>query len=150
MYEFVLTYHGWIRAFHIISVISWMAGLLYLPRIFVYHADAAKGSELSEIFKVMEKKLFRFIMNPAMILTWIFGGLLIYAYPYLVIDSWMHVKLSAVAFMTLFHHALGRWRTAFLKDENHHKASFFRKVNEIPTVLMIIIVIMVIVRPVLF
>lgn len=147
MQDFIISHYEWFRAFHLISVISWMAGLFYLPRLFVYHTDADKGSELSETLKIMERKLLRIIMNPAMILTWIFGGLLLYANTSLMQGGWMHVKLTAVILLTVFHHALGRWRKTFLKDENKRSAKFYRSVNEVPTVLMIVIVIMVIVKP---
>lgn len=147
MQDFLLTHYMWIKALHVIAVISWMAGLLYLPRLFVYHAEADKGSELSETLKIMQRRLLRIIMNPAMIATWVFGASLLYADQLFLKDDWMHVKLLLVILMTGFHHLLGRWRKDFLQDKNRRKASFYRKVNEIPTVLMILIVIMVIVRP---
>ena len=124
-----------------------MAGLLYLPRLFVYHADADKGSELSETFKIMERRLLKFIMNPAMILTWVFGLCLLAANMSLMHSGWLHVKLACVILLTGFHHALGKWRKDFVKDKNVKTAKFYRRVNEIPTVLLIIIVIMVVVRP---
>ena len=135
------------KAFHLIAVMSWMAGLLYLPRLFVYHADADKGSELAETLKIMERKLLRMIMNPAMIFVWVFGVMMLYANTSLLHSGWMHAKLTTVILMTVFHHVLGRWRKTFLKDENKRPAKFYRAVNEVPTVLMIFIVIMVIVRP---
>lgn len=147
MQSFILAHYDWFRALHLISVISWMAGLLYLPRLFVYHVSAAKGSELSETFKVMERRLLRLIMNPAMIATWIFGGLMLYANAALLSAPWMHAKLTGVVLMTVFHHALVRWRKAFFKDANVRTARFYRWANEVPTVLMILIVIMVLVRP---
>lgn len=147
MEAFILEHYNVFRALHLISVISWMAGLLYLPRLFVYHADADKDSELSETFKIMERKLLRLIMNPAMIAVWLFGGAMLYANTALLHEHWMHAKLTFVVIMTVFHHALARWRKAFLKDQNRHGAKFFRKVNEIPTLLMIGSVIFVIVRP---
>lgn len=147
MQEFIQIHYQWFKALHIISVISWMAGLLYLPRLFVYHADADKGSELSETLKIMERKLLRFIMNPAMSLTWIFGLCLLYANTGFLHEGWLHVKLTMVVLLTIFHHALARWRKAFVKDENKKTAKFFRRVNEIPTLLMIVIVIMVVVKP---
>ena len=147
MKEFILAHYDWFRALHLIFVIAWMAGLLYLPRLFAYHADAAKGSDLSETLKVMERRLLRIIMNPAMILVWILGGMMLYANTVLLQNGWMHAKLTAVALMTVFHHLLIRWRKSFFRDENKHSAEFYRRVNEAPTVLMIIIVIMVIIRP---
>lgn len=148
MPDFLMTHYAWIKALHLIAVISWMAGMLYLPRLFVYHADADKGSELSETLKIMERRLLRIIINPAMILAWAFGLAMLHANPGIFEGSkWMHVKLSMVLGLQIFHAFLSRWRKAFLKDQNKHSAKFFRKVNEIPTVLMIIIVIMVIVKP---
>lgn len=147
MKEFILEYYTWIKALHMIAVISWMAGLLYLPRLFVYHADAKKGSELSETLKIMERKLLRIIMNPAMIAAWVFGGAMLYANPDLIQSPWMHVKLTAIVLITGFHHALIRWRKHFFNDQNKHPAKFYRLMNEVPTILMIVIVVMVIVRP---
>jgi putative membrane protein len=147
MTAFLVSHYDWLKALHIISVVSWMAGLLYLPRLFVYHADAVKGSELSETFKIMERRLLRVIMNPAMIATWLFGGLMLAASPVLLAQPWLHVKLTCVVLLTLFHHALARWRKSFLKDENRRPAKFYRRVNEIPTLLLVVIVIMVVVRP---
>ena len=139
MTDFFVHYYMWIKAFHVISVISWMAGMLYLPRLYVYHATADKGSELSETLKIMERRLLRLIINPAMILSWSFGLMMIAANPSLLTaGSWLHVKLTAVILLMVFHVFLSRWRKAFLKDENKHSAGFFRKINEIPTVLMII------------
>ena len=148
MIEFIVSHYEWFKALHVISLISWMAGMLYLPRLYVYHATADKGSELSETLKIMERRLLRLIINPAMIATWVFGLSMLAANPTLFTASkWMHVKLTAVILLQVFHAFLSRWRKAFLRDENTHTASFYRKVNEIPTVLMIIIVIMVIVKP---
>ncbi|MDA5192381.1 protoporphyrinogen oxidase HemJ [Govanella unica] len=141
-------WYPWIKALHIIAVISWMAGMLYLPRLYVYHADVPVGSPQSELFKIMERRLLRFIINPAMIVTFLFGGLLL-AMPNLFnwSDGWLHAKLFAVLLLTGFHGALSRWRKDFAADKNRKSSSFYRKVNEIPTILMIFIVIMVVVRP---
>ena len=148
MIDFVTHHYEWIKALHVISIISWMAGMLYLPRLYVYHATADKGSELSETLKIMERKLLRIIINPAMVFSWLFGVSMILANPSMMTSGkWLHVKLTAVILMQIFHAFLSRWRKAFLKDENIHPAVFYRKVNEIPTILMIIIVIMVIVKP---
>lgn len=141
-------YYLWIRAFHLISVIAWMAGLLYLPRLFVYHTGAAKGSELSETLKTMERRLLRLIMNPAMMAAWVFGILMIIANPSILEAPWMHVKLTCVVLMTAVHHFFSRQRKAFEQDKNKCSAKCYRYMNEAPTVLMIIIVIMVIVNPI--
>ncbi len=136
----------WLKALHIIAVISWMAGMLYLPRLFVYHADAVPGSEQSETFKVMERRLLKFIMTPAMIVTWLVGIVL-------VLDgqwfgaSWFHVKLALVVAMTILHGLFTQWVRDFAFDRNRHTPKFYRIVNEIPTVLMIVIVLLAIVKP---
>lgn len=147
MREFIFAHYDVVKSLHLIAVISWMAGLLYLPRLFVYHADADKASELSETLKIMERKLLRLIMNPAMIAAYVFGGLMLWANADLLKMPWMHVKITLVVLMTVFHHALGRWRKAFVVDANKHSHKFYRRVNEIPTILMIIIVFMVITKP---
>ncbi len=136
----------WLKALHIIAVIAWMAGLLYLPRLFVYHSQQKAGSEASETFKIMERKLLNYIMNPAMIAAWLFGLMLagkIHAFSY----PWFHVKLTLLVVLTGFHIMLGLWRRAFEADRNAKSERFFRYVNEVPTVLMILIVILVIVKP---
>jgi protoporphyrinogen IX oxidase len=138
----------WVKALHVISVIAWMAGIFYLPRLYVYHCQVARGSAECERFKVMERRLLRQIMNPAMIAAYVFALLMI-ATPG-VIDwhaGWWHVKLTAVILMTIFHMALSRWRKDFLHDRNQRSERFYRVANEIPTVLMIVIVVMVIVKP---
>lgn len=147
MKEFIFAHYDVVKSLHLIAVISWMAGLLYLPRLFVYHADTDKASELSETLKIMERKLLRLIMNPAMIAAYVFGGLMLWANADLLKMPWMHVKITLVVLMTVFHHALGRWRKAFVVDANKHSHKFYRRVNEIPTILMIIIVFMVITKP---
>ena len=147
MQEFLSQYYIWIVAAHLIGVISWMAGMLYLPRLFVYHVSAEKGSDQSETFKIMERKLLRIIINPAMIAVWVFGLLMLYASPGLLEQHWMHVKLTAVVLMTGVQHGYIKWVKRFAADENVKSEKFFRIINEIPTVLMIIIVIMVIVQP---
>ena len=147
MQEFLLDYYFWLKSIHLIAVISWLAGLLYLPRLFVYHATAEKGSELSETFKIMERRLLRIIMNPAMIIAWVFGGLMLYADNSLFEQAWMHVKLLSVSLMTIMHHIFAKWFKAFVKDENKQTEKIFRIANEVPTILMIIIVIMAIAKP---
>lgn len=149
MIAFLDEWHLWVKALHVIFVVAWMAGLFYLPRLFVYHAKAKVGSELDRTFQVMERKLLRVIMNPAMILTWAFGIALLLA-PAAGIslhDYWIWVKLAGVVGLTLFHHALARWRKDFADGRNTRSEAFYRKVNEAPAALLVIIVIMVIVRP---
>ena len=147
MTAFIITHYLWIKALHVISVISWMAGMLYLPRLYVYHATADKGSELSETLKIMERKLLRIIINPAMICSWIFGLMMIDGHRALLQDGWLHVKLAMVIGLQILHAFLSRWRKAFLRDDVPHSAKFFRIINEVPSALMVIIVIMVIVKP---
>jgi protoporphyrinogen IX oxidase len=139
-------FYLWIKAIHVIAIISWMAGLLYLPRLFVYHVDATTGSEQSETFKIMERRLLRAIMTPAMIVAWVSGGFLVYSSG-LYVEGWFITKFLFVLGMSGLHDAMGRWRKAFERDENVKSSKFFRMVNEGPTVLMIGIVILVIVKP---
>lgn len=136
----------WVRALHIIAVIAWMAGLLYLPRLFVYHCQVIRGSQASELFKVMERRLLRAIMNPAMIVSWGLG-LWLYASLEAWTDGWMHVKLAAVVGMSVAHAMMAKWRKDFENDSNARPEAFFRIANEVPTVLMIVIVILVVVKP---
>lgn len=136
----------WLKGLHIIVVISWMAGMLYLPRLFVYHAAAEPGSAQSETFKVMERRLMRGIINPAMILVWIFGLTLAYE-GHWWLAGWFHGKLALVLVMTAVHGAFSRWRRAFARDANCHSAKFYRFANEVPTVLLIIIVFLVVLKP---
>ncbi len=147
MRDFLVEIYPWLMALHVVSVIAWMAGMLYLPRLFVYHVDAAKGGELSETLKIMERRLMRYIMAPASIATWVFGLLMLYAYPLLLEGGWMHAKLLCVVLMTGLHHGFIKYRKAFAADNNQRSAKFYRIMNEAPTVLMIIIVVMVIVKP---
>jgi putative membrane protein len=137
-----------IKAFHIISVVAWMAGLLYLPRLFVYHAEAPAGSPMAETFKAMERRLLRGIMNPAMIAVYIFG-IALAATPGIVDwrEGWIYAKLGLVAALTVFHHLLGLWRKDFAADRNRRPARFYRMVNELPTLALIAIVILVVVKP---
>lgn len=138
---------SFIKAFHVIAIIAWMAGLLYLPRLFVYHADSEKGSELSESFKVMEKRLLLYITTPAMIASWILGLYLAFTVIDWKADGWFHAKLGLVLLLSAFHGALSKWTKDFAADRNTHDARFYRMMNEVPTLLMIGIVILVIVRP---
>jgi putative membrane protein len=140
--------YPWIKSFHIVSVVAWMAGLLYLPRLYVYHSMSPVESDLSETFKVMERRLLRGIMTPAMLSTWIFGLLLIEIPG--VVDwetGWIWVKLALVGALTVFHIALARWRGKFSTDQNRHSTRFFRLVNELPTLALIAIVVLVVVKP---
>jgi len=138
----------WIKALHVISVIAWMAGLLYLPRLYVYHAAAKPGSELSETLKVMERRLLRAIMNPAMLASFVFGGLLLADRGQaLWQDGWMLAKLALMAGLLGMHMAMARWRKDFALDRNVRPQVFYRVANEVPTVLMIGAVILVIVKP---
>jgi putative membrane protein len=145
--EFFQQHFQILVALHVISVIAWMAGMLYLPRLFVYHADAKPGSELSETFKVMERRLLRGIINPAMIAAWTFGLLMLATYPEIFNDGWIYVKLGCVIALSALHGLFSKWRKQFAADANTHPAKFYRIVNEVPAVLMIVIVFMVIVKP---
>ncbi|MCZ4281180.1 protoporphyrinogen oxidase HemJ [Kiloniella laminariae] len=143
---FLGDFYLWVKAIHIMAVISWMAGLFYLPRLFVYHTQVPTGSERSEIFKVMERKLFRFIMTPAMAATWIFGILLVLnieAYR----EGWFHGKLVCLLGMQAFHGMSSKWMKNFQSDINVKSEKFFRLANEVPTLLMIAIVILAVVKP---
>lgn len=137
----------WVKALHVISVIAWMAGMLYLPRLYVYHTGAERGSVQSETFKMMERRLLKGIINPAMILTWLFGLWMVFGGLVDWSAGWPYVKAAAVIGLTVFHVFLSRWRREFENDANTRPTRFYRMVNEIPTVLMIVIVIAVIVRP---
>jgi protoporphyrinogen IX oxidase len=140
--------YPWIKSAHIVSMVAWMAGLLYLPRLFVYHAMAPIGSDRSETFKVMERRLQRGIMVPAMLATWGFG--LVLAGTPGVVDwgmGWIWIKIALVVGLTVFHVLLSRWRIDFGMDRNAHSARFFRMVNELPTVALIAIVVLVVVKP---
>ena len=137
------------KSLHLISVISWMAGLLYLPRIFVYHAQNNSEVNVSEIFKVMERKLFLYIMTPAMTLSWLFGLLLIHSIGFQQLgQTWMILKLIFVVILTFYHFYLGRILSQFKMDNNQHSHKFFRYINEIPTILLILIILVVIFKPI--
>ena len=138
-----------LKSLHLISVISWMAGLLYLPRIFVYHAENNSEVKVSEIFKVMERKLFFYIMTPAMTLSWLFGLLLIHSIGFQQLgQTWMISKLIFVVILTFYHFYLGRILSQFKMDNNQHSHKFFRYINEIPTILLILIILVVIFKPI--
>ena len=146
--NFLLPFYPWIKSFHVIAMVAWMAGMFYFPRLLVYHCETKPGSSDSERFKVMEHRLMRQIINPAMMATFLFGILLVLT-PGVVdwSDHWWHVKLAAVLLMVGFHGAMSRWRRDFLNDRNTKPQRFYRIANEVPTVLLTIIVIMVIVKP---
>ena len=135
------------KSLHLISVISWMAGLLYLPRIFVYHAENNETSSVSDIFKTMERKLYFFIMYPAMILSWLFALIMIHKNYSLLSAGWMHMKILLVLFLTFYHFYLGSCLKKFKNDNNTKSSKFFRITNEIPTILLILIVFLAILKP---
>jgi putative membrane protein len=136
----------WIKAFHVIAVIAWMAGMLYLPRLFVYHCDAEKGSVQSETFKVMERRLLKAIINPAMIVAWVLGLYLAWDGGWFS-SGWLHGKLALVLGLSAVHGLYARWVRDFAADRNTRPARFYRVWNEAPTVLLVGIVILVIVKP---
>ena len=136
----------WLKAFHIIAVISWMAGLLYLPRLFVYHAGVKPGSEASETFKTMERRLLNFIMTPAMAVAWILGLVLVLQGQWMT-TPWFLLKFALVIALSLMHGLLSHWVAEFSFDRNRHTEKFYRIVNEIPTVLMIAIVLLTVLKP---
>lgn len=145
---FLAPWYLWIKALHLISDFAWMAGIFYLPRLYVYHSQVAPGSEQSELFKKMERLLLRAIMNPAMAAAWSFGLLLVLTPG--VVDwhaGWWHLKLAGLLGITAFHHHLGLARKDFLADQRRHTQRYWRMMNEVPTLLLVVIVIMVIVKP---
>lgn len=137
----------WVKALHVISVIAWMAGMLYLPRLFVYHSVAEIGSVQSETFKVMERRLLRGIINPAMIASYIFGFWMVFGGWVDIGAGWLHLKLAMVLLLTACHGVLAKHTRLFAQDKNTKPQKFFRIINEVPTILMIIIVIAVVVKP---
>ncbi|MDC3120746.1 protoporphyrinogen oxidase HemJ [Candidatus Pelagibacter sp.] len=137
------------KSLHLIAVVSWMAGLLYLPRIFVYHAENNSDLKISEIFKTMEKKLFFYIMTPAMTLSWLFGLLLIHSIGFQQLgQAWMLLKILFVIILTIYHFYLGKLLGQFKIDSNRHSHRFYRYINEIPTILLILIIFVVIFKPI--
>jgi putative membrane protein len=143
-----MNYYLLFKSLHLISVISWMAGLLYLPRIFVYHAENSDDRKISDVFKIMEKKLYFYIMTPAMILSWLFGLLLIHSIGFQQLgQTWMVLKIIFVIFLSLYHFYLGKTLKQFKIDQNTHSHKFYRLINEIPTILLILIVFVVIFKP---
>ncbi len=138
--------YDWIKAVHVIAVISWMAGMLYLPRLFVYHSETPKGSIQSDTFKIMERRLLKAIMTPAMVLTWILGLILVWQGGWIT-SGWLHAKFLLVIALSGLHGFLSKTVREFAADRNVRPAKFYRMINEVPTVLMIVIVILVIVKP---
>jgi protoporphyrinogen IX oxidase len=138
--------YDWIKAFHIVSMVAWMAGMLYLPRLFVYHCGAEAGSVQSETFKVMERRLLKGIINPAMIATWLFGLWLVWLGGWMW-AIWLHLKLVLVIVMSGIHGMLARYVRDFAADRNRHSQKFYRIINEVPTLLLIGIVLLVVLKP---
>ena len=140
-------YYMWFKAMHIIAIISWMAGIFYLPRLYVYHTRAQAGSEMDKTFQIMEAKLLRVIMNPAMIMSYVFGLLNAYIYGIPALGVWFHIKMGAVIGLTIMHGLLARWRKDFAAGNNKHSEKFYRIINEVPVIFMVIAVFMVVVKP---
>ena len=138
--------YEWLKAFHVIAIIAWMAGMLYLPRLFVYHCEAEPGSKQSETFKVMERRLLKAIINPAMIASWALGIWLAWQGGW-YLSGWFHAKLVLVLALSGMHGAFVRWVRDFAADKNRHSQKFYRIINEVPTILMIGIVLLVVVKP---
>lgn len=148
MQDILNSFYPWIKALHIMAVISWMAGMFYLPRLFVYHAERATvGSDLDVTFQIMEQKLLRLIINPAMTVAWICGLILIWQGAFDFSEAWSWIKLIAVTLMSAFHGWLAARRKDFVRGTNTRTGRTYRLANEVPTVLMLIIVVMVVVRP---
>ena len=144
-----MDYYLFFKSLHLIAVISWMAGLLYLPRIFVYHVENSEKKEITEIFEVMEKRLYFYIMRPAMILSWFFGIILIYINGLdILVHLWMHIKLGLVVFLTIYHEYLGICLKSLKLNTNTKTSKFFRIINEVPTVILIFIIFIAIFKPI--
>jgi len=144
-----MNYYLLFKSLHLIAVISWMAGLLYLPRIFVYHVENYQKKETTEIFETMERKLYFYIMRPAMILSWLFGFILIYINGFEVLSAiWLQIKLLFVIILSAYHEYLGKYMKSLKDGTNTKSSKFFRIINEIPTVLLILIVFIVIFKPI--
>jgi protoporphyrinogen IX oxidase len=137
--------YPWIKAFHIIAMTAWMAGMLYLPRLFVYHCQAEPNSKQSETFKAMERRLLRVIINPAMVATWLFGLWL--AWQGWFGAPWLHAKLALVLVLSGLHGFFARWVKDFARDQNRHSEKFYRIINEVPTVILVLIVLLVVLKP---
>ena len=142
-----MNFYLFFKSLHLIAVISWMAGLLYLPRIFVYHSEADHESQ-KKVFKIMEKKLYNLIMMPAMLLSWLFGILLLHSLGFSIFtELWMQIKITAVVILTYYHFTLGKYINDFAIDNNQRSPKFFRIYNEIPTIILIVVVFLVIFKP---
>lgn len=139
--------YDWIKIGHLFSVIAWMAGIFYLPRLFVYHADAEAGSVQSETFKIMERRLLKGIMRPAMYGTWVFGLWLGVKGGWFSASSWLWLKLLLVLGLTVYHYQLDAWRKAFERDVNQHTSRFFRMMNELPTLILFAVLALVVLKP---
>jgi protoporphyrinogen IX oxidase len=147
MSDILMGYYDWLRAFHLISVISWMVAMLYLPRLYVYHTEHGQTGPMAETFQIMERRLLRYIANPAMMATFLFGGLMIWANPALFHEGWFHAKLTLVVLMSAIHGIFSKYRRQLAAGTCTRAPKFFRVMNEVPTVLMILIVILVIIKP---
>ena len=135
------------KSLHLIAVISWMAGLLYLPRIFVYHSEAEHESQ-KEVFKTMEKKLYNYIMMPAMLLSWLFGILLVHSLGFTIFaELWMQIKTVFVVILTYYHLLLGKYLNDFAMNDNKKSSKFYRMINEVPTIILIVVVFVVVFKP---
>ena len=144
-----MNYYLFFKSLHLIAVISWMVGLLYLPRIFVYHVENSEKKEATEIFEVMEKRLYFYIMRPAMILSWLFGIILIYINGIEIFSQlWMHIKLGLVVLLTIYHEYLGVCLKSLNLKNNTKTSKFFRIINEVPTIILIFIIFIVIFKPI--
>ena len=138
-----------IKSLHLIAVVSWMAGLLYLPRIFVYHVENFEKKDVTDIFEIMEKRLYFYIMRPAMILSWLFGIILIYINGIEIFSQlWMHIKLGLVVLLTIYHEYLGVCLKSLKSNNNTKTSKFFRIINEVPTIILIFIIFIVIFKPI--
>jgi len=143
-----MNFYLFFKSLHLIAVISWMAGLLYLPRIFVYHSEADHESQ-KKVFKIMEKKLYNLIMMPAMLLSWLFGILLLHSLGFSIFtELWMQIKITAVVILTYYHFTLGKYINDFAIDNNQKSSKFFRIYNEIPTIILIVVIFMAIFKPI--
>lgn len=140
-------YYEWIKVVHIVSMVSWMVGMFYLPRLYVYHAESKKGSEKDKVFQVMEKKLLRTIMNPAVVVAFVTGLMLASIYGFLALGLWFHIKLSLVLILMAMHGFLAKWRADFRNGKNKRSPLFYKVFNEAVTVIFVLIITMVVVKP---
>lgn len=145
--DWLLPYYLWVKALHVVAIIAWMAALLYLPRLMVYHVAAERGSVQSETFKVMERRLLRAIANPAMVAAYV-SGIALATLSGSWLEPWLHAKLAGVAGLTVVHHLCARWTERFRRDANGRTARFYRIANEVPTVLLLWVVVFVVVQPI--